>query len=31
MKARGLNPDGIKLGIMDGLSGLEHVFGEEFP
>lgn len=30
MKARGLTPDGIELGIMDGLSGLEKVFEEEF-
>ena len=28
---RGLNKDGIKLGIMDGLTGLEKVFEEEFP
>ncbi len=28
--ARRLNPEGIKLGNMDGLSGLEHVFAEEF-
>ena len=26
--ARGLNPEGIKLGNMDGLSGLEHVFAD---
>ncbi len=31
MKARGLDPAGVELGIMDGLSGLEHVFAEEFP
>jgi len=28
---RGLNKDGIQLGIMDGLTGLETVFQEEFP
>jgi len=28
---RGLNKDDIKLGIMDGLPGLERVFAEEFP
>lgn len=31
IKERGLNPEGIELGIMDGLSGLERVFEEEFP
>ena len=31
MKARGLNPERLELGIMDGLSGLERVFEEEFP
>jgi len=31
IKERGLNPEGIELGIMDGLSGLEKVFEEEFP
>lgn len=31
LKSRGLNPDGIKLGIMDGLPGLEKVFKSEFP
>jgi len=31
LKARGLNAQGIQLGIMDGLKGLETVFGEEFP
>lgn len=31
MKARGLNPERLELGIMDGLSGLEKVFEEEFP
>jgi putative transposase len=30
LKSRGLNPDNISLGIMDGLSGLEKVFKEEF-
>ena len=31
LKARGLNGGKIKLGIMDGLKGLETVFKEEFP
>ena len=31
LKERGLNYQNIKLGIMDGLSGLEKVFKEEFP
>ena len=31
LKSRGLNKDGITLGVMDGLSGLEKVFTEEFP
>lgn len=31
LKKRGLNYQNIKLGIMDGLSGLEKVFKEEFP
>ncbi len=31
LKARGLNRQAIKLGIMDGLPGLEKVFKEEFP
>ena len=31
LKIRGLNYQNIKLGIMDGLSGLEKVFKEEFP
>ncbi len=31
LKGRGLNPETIELGIMDGLSGLERVFTEEFP
>lgn len=31
LKSRGVSPDGIELGIMDGLSGLEAVFTEEFP
>jgi putative transposase len=31
LKARGLNGSKIRLGIMDGLKGLETVFKEEFP
>lgn len=31
LKARGLDGSRITLGIMDGLSGLERVFKEEFP
>ena len=31
MKRRGLNPEGVSLGIMDGLTGLERVFSKEFP
>ena len=31
LKTRGLNPQGVTLGIMDGLPGLETVFKEEFP
>jgi putative transposase len=31
LKSRGLDGQGIVLGIMDGLSGLEKVFQEEFP
>jgi putative transposase len=31
LKKRGLNPRRVILGIMDGLSGLEKVFKEEFP
>lgn len=31
LKGRGLSGDGVTLGIMDGLSGLEKVFREEFP
>jgi putative transposase len=31
LKARGLNKEAVKLGIMDGLPGLEKVFKEEFP
>lgn len=31
LKSRGLKRDAIKLGIMDGLPGLEKVFKEEFP
>jgi len=30
LKARGLNPQTVTLGIMDGLPGLENVFKEEF-
>jgi putative transposase len=31
LKSRGCNGTGVRLGIMDGLSGLEKVFKEEFP
>lgn len=31
LKRRGLKGDGITLGVMDGLAGLEKVFKEEFP
>ncbi len=31
LKGRGFNGSGVRLGIMDGLSGLEKVFKEEFP
>ncbi|PIR35756.1 MAG: IS256 family transposase [Bdellovibrio sp. CG11_big_fil_rev_8_21_14_0_20_39_38] len=31
LKVRGLDKRGVKLGIMDGLPGLEKVFREEFP
>lgn len=31
LKKRNLNKDAVKLGIMDGLPGLEKVFLEEFP
>lgn len=31
LKSRGLKGDAITLGIMDGLTGLERVFKEEFP
>ena len=31
LKRRGLDGSSVKLGIMDGLSGLEGVFMEEFP
>jgi putative transposase len=31
LKSRGLDGQGIVLGIMDGLSGLEKIFAEEFP
>ena len=31
LKARGLQGNRIKLGMMDGLAGLESVFADEFP
>jgi len=31
LKSRGLDAASVQLGIMDGLSGLEKVFAEEFP
>jgi putative transposase len=31
LKARGLKAEDVVLGVMDGLSGLERVFKEEFP
>jgi putative transposase len=31
LKSRGLDGSSVQLGIMDGLSGLEKVFKEEFP
>ena len=31
LKERGLNGSSVRLGIMDGLTGLEKVFHEEFP
>jgi putative transposase len=31
LKRRGLNGNAVTLGIMDGLTGLERVFKEEFP
>lgn len=31
LKTRGLAGEAVKLGIMDGLTGLEKVFQEEFP
>jgi putative transposase len=31
LKRRGLDKSAVVLGIMDGLAGLEKVFGEEFP
>jgi putative transposase len=31
LKARGLDGSYVRLGIMDGLAGLEKVFAEEFP
>ena len=30
LKQRGLNTDDVRLGVMDGLPGLETVFKEEF-
>lgn len=31
LKSRGFTGTGVRLGVMDGLSGLEKVFKEEFP
>lgn len=31
IKARGLDPNGVRVGVMDGLPGLERLFVEEFP
>jgi putative transposase len=31
MKKRGLDADAVRIGIMDGLPGLEKLFREEFP
>jgi putative transposase len=31
LKRRGLDPSAVRLGIMDGLPGLEALFREEFP
>lgn len=31
LKARGLTSGAVKIGVMDGLPGLERVFQEEFP
>ena len=31
LKERGLDPLSVRIGIMDGLPGLERVFAEEFP
>ena len=31
LKSRGLNPEKVRIGIMDGLPGLERAFSEEFP
>ena len=31
LKGRGLDGQKVTLGVMDGLTGLEKVFGEEFP
>ena len=31
LKKRGLNPETVRIGVMDGLPGLENVFKEAFP
>jgi putative transposase len=31
LKARGVDPQNVQIGVMDGLPGLESVFKEEFP
>ena len=31
LKSRGLNAEAVRIGIMDGLPGLERAFREEFP
>ena len=31
LKERGLSAEGVEIGVMDGLPGLERVFSEEFP
>ena len=31
LKERGLSTEGVEIGVMDGLPGLERVFSEEFP
>lgn len=31
LKERGLNTAHVRLGVMDGLAGLENLFGDEFP